>query len=136
MQANNTSSFNEKVCIEYVFFRTGYRIGGFYGAGNRKLNTVTKPLQVLLDYIQTGTVKFKMRPKICPYECPAQFEEEYFAFKEELIYRDYARAIITCNIEKVNKFLTFLETCSVNCSKSIHAKHLATFLSNYKKLQT
>ena len=68
MQANKISSFNEQVCIEYVFFRTGYAIDGFYGAGNRKLNTVTKPLQALLDYIKTGTVKFKMRPKIRPYE--------------------------------------------------------------------
>ena len=132
MQANNISSFNEKVCIEYVFFRTGYIIDGFYGAGNRKLNTVTKPLQVLLDYIKTGTVKFKMRPKICPYECPVQFEEEYSTFQEELIYRDYARATITCNTEKVNKFLTFLDTCRVNSSKSINTKHLSIFLSGYK----
>ena len=131
MQANNISSFNEQVCIEYVFFRTGYAIGGFYGAGNRKLNTVTKPLQALLDYIKTGTVKFKMRPKICPYRCPAQFEEEYSTFQEELIYRDYARSTIICNTEKVNKFLTFLETCRVNCSKSINAKHLSIFLSGY-----
>lgn len=131
MQANNISSFNEKVCIEYVFFKTGYNINGFYSAGNRKLNTVTKPLQVLLDYIQTKTVKFKMRPKVCPYCCPSQFEEEYFAFKEELIYREYARASITCNIGKVSKFLTFLNTCSINSSKSINAKHIATFLSGY-----
>jgi len=132
MQANKISSFNEKVCIEYVFFRTGYNIDGFYGAGNPKLNTVTKPLQALLDYIKTGTVKFKMRHKIRPYCCPAQFEEEYLSFQEELIYRGYARATITCNIEKVNKFLTFLDTCRVNCSKSVNAGHLATFLSGYK----
>jgi len=80
MQANKISSFNEKVCIKYVFFWTGYKIDGFYGAGNPKLNTVMKPLQVLLDYIQTGTVKFKMRPKIRPYQCPARFEEEYLSF--------------------------------------------------------
>ena len=135
IQANNISSFNEKVCIEYVFFRTGYAIDGFYGAGNRKLNNVTKPLQVLLDYTKTGIVKFKMRPKICPYCCPAQFEEEYLSFKEELIYRGYAIATITCNIEKVNKFLTFLDTCRVNCSKSINAKHLSIFLSGYKDLK-
>ena len=68
MQANKIFSFNEKVCIEYVFFRTGYAIDGFCGAGNPNLNKVAKPLQVLLDYIQTKTVKFKMRPKIRPYE--------------------------------------------------------------------
>ena len=133
MQANNISSFGEKVCIEYVFFKTGYAIGGFYGTGNRKLNAVTKPLQVLLDYIQTKTVKFKIRPKIRPYCCPVQFEEEYSTFYEELIYRNYARATIKCNIEKVNKFLTFLDTCSVNCSKSINAKHLTTFLLRYSR---
>jgi site-specific recombinase XerD len=131
MQANNISSFNEKVCIEYVFFRTGYAIDGFYGAGNKKLNNVTKPLQVLLDYIQTGTVRFKIRPKVCSYCCPAQFEEEYLSFREELIYREYARASITCNTGKVNKFLTFLDTCRVNSSKSINAEHITTFLSGY-----
>ena len=132
MQANKISSFNEQVCIEYVFFRTGYKIDGFYGVGNRKLNHVMKPLQVLVDHIQTGTVKFKTRPKIRPYRCPAQFEEEYQSFQEELIYREYARSTVTSNTEKVNKFLTFLQTCRVNCSKSIHAEHLTTFLSNYK----
>lgn len=132
MQANKISSFNEKVCIEYVFFRTGYAIDGFYGAGNPKLNKVLKPLQVLLDYIQTGAVKFKMRPKNCPYECPAQFEEEYLSFQEELEYRGYARTTVRCNTGKVSKFLTFLETCRVNSSKLIHAEHLTTFLSGYK----
>ena len=132
MQANKISSFNEKVCIEYVFFRTGYAIDGFYGAGNRKLSIVTKPLQALLDYIQTGTVRFKMRPRICPFDCPAQFEEEYLSFQEELVYRDYARSTVICNTEKINKFLTFLEARGVNSSKSIHAKHPAAFLSDYK----
>jgi len=62
MQSNKISNFNEKVCIDYVFFKTGYRIEGFYGTGNRKINAAAKPLQVLLDYIQTGAVKFRMRP--------------------------------------------------------------------------
>lgn len=136
MQANKISTFNEKVCTQYVFFRTGHAIDGFYGAGNPKLNKVLKPLQVLLDYIQTGTVRFKMRPKNPPYRCPAQFEEEYLAFKEELTYRNYARITITRNIEKINKFLIFLETCRVDSSRSIHAKHLTTFLSGYKKCRS
>lgn len=132
MQANEITSFNEQVCIEYVFFRTGYKIDGFYGTGNRKVNAVMKPLQVLLDYIQTGTVKYKMRPKIRAYQCPTQFEEEYSAFQEELVYREYARATVISNTENVNKFLTFLDTCRVDSSKSIHTEHLTAFLSMYK----
>lgn len=132
MQANGLNSINEQECIGFIRFRTGYNIAGFYGAGNRKINRVMKPLQVLLDYIRTGTVKFKMRPKIQDYQCPMQFEEEYSAFQEELIYRKYARATIINNTEKVNSFLTFLETCRVDSSKSINAGHLTSFLSRYK----
>ena len=131
MQSNKISSFNEKVCIDYVFFRTGYKIEGFYGTGNRKINAAAKPLQVLLDYIQTGTVKFKIRPKIPPYQCPVQFEEEYQAFTEELLYREYARSTVTSNTEKVNKFLTFLDNSGVSSSRSISGKHLTAFLSGY-----
>jgi integrase/recombinase XerD len=132
MFANKIPSFNEQVCINYVFFRTEYRIDGFYGVGNRIVNTVMKPLQVLLEYIQTGAVKFKMRPKIPVYQCPIQFEEEYSAFQEELIYRESAKATILNNTEKVNKFLMFLDACKVESSKLIHAQQLTIFLSNYK----
>jgi len=133
MQSENISSFNQQVCNEYVFFRTGYKIDGFYGPGNRKLSAVAKPLQVFMDYIQTGTVKFRIRPKGPPYQCPVQFEEEYFAFKEELIYREYAKSTVVHNTEIVNKFLTFLDDQKVNSSKSIQAKHLSAFLSGYKR---
>ena len=77
MEANRITVFNEKVCIEFIFYRTGYRVEGFYGGtGNQKVNSVMKPLQVLLDFIKTGIVKFKMRPKIPAFQCPEQFEEE------------------------------------------------------------
>jgi len=136
MQANKIISFNEKVCTQYLFFRTGIKIDGFYGAGSPYLNRVAKPLQVLLDYIQTKTVKFKIRPKNCPYFCPAQFQNEYISFKEELVYRNYARITAVKTIATINKFLTFLETSDVNSSKSIRARHLSIFLSNYKNCRT
>jgi site-specific recombinase XerD len=132
MQSNMISAFSEKVCLEYVSFKTGYKIEGFYGTGNRKINAAAKPLQVLLDYIQTGAVRFRMRPKIPPYQCPSQFEEEYQAFKEELVYRNYSRSTVISNTEKVNKFLTFLEDSGVASSRSISAKHLTDFLSGYR----
>ena len=136
MQANKIFSFNEKVCTKYLFFRTGYKIDGFYGTGNPYLNKVAKPLQVLLDYIQTKTVKFKIRPKNCPYCCPVQFQNEYISFKEELVYRNYARLTVVKTIGTVNKFLTFLETSNIDSSKSIRAEHLSIFLSNYKNCRS
>lgn len=133
MEANRITVFNEKVCIEFIFYRTGYRVEGFYGGtGNQKVNSVMKPLQVLLDFIQTGTVKFKMRPKIPAFQCPEQFEEEYANFQEELIYREYAKATVISNTKKVNKFLRFLEINKVDSSKLIQTKHLTLFLSEYK----
>lgn len=136
MQANKISTFNEKVCTQYVFFRTGHTIDGFYGTGNPKLNKALKPLQVLQDYIQTGALRFKMRPKNRPYRCPAQFKEEYQSFQEELTYRNYTITTITGTTAKINKFLTFLETCRVDSSRSINAKHLTTFLSGYNKCRS
>ena len=106
--ANGISYIDEQVCIKYVFFRTGFKIDGFYGTGNPKINIVMKPLQVLLDYIQNGSVKFRMRSKIDVYQCPNQFEEEYSAFQEELIYREYAKSTVIFNTLLVNKFLIFL----------------------------
>jgi integrase/recombinase XerD len=133
MGVNKITSFNEKICIEFVFYRTEYKIEGFYGStGNRKVNSVMKPLQVLLDFIQTGSVKFKVRPKVPTFQSPEQFEEEYSAFQEELIYREYARATVISNTEKVENFLRFLETNKVDSSKLINTKHLTIYLSAYK----
>jgi len=91
-----------------------------------------KPLQVLLDFIETGTVKFKMRPRIPAFRCPEQFEEEYSTFQEELVFRKYSRATVISNTEKVNKFLGFLEIHKVDSSKLIQTKHLTIFLTEYK----
>ena len=132
MQSKSIFAFSEKVCLEYLAFKTGHKIEGFYGTGNRKINAAAKPLQVLLDYIQTGAVRFSMRPKIPPFLCPSQFEEEYQAFKEELIYRNYSRSTVISNTEKVNKFLTFLDSSGVDSSRSINARHLTDFLYCYR----
>ncbi|MCX6055090.1 MAG: site-specific integrase [Chloroflexi bacterium] len=133
MQTNQITTFNEKIGIEFIFYRTGCLIEGFYGVtSNPKINPVMKPLQVLLDFIQTGTVKFKMRPKVPAFQCPEQFEEEYSTFEEELIYRKYAKATIINHKEKVNKFLQFLEINKIDSSKLIQTKHLTLFLSDYK----
>ncbi len=133
MQANKITSFNEKVCLDFVFYRTECRVEGFYGSTrSKKVNYVMKPLQVLLDFIQTGTVKFKMRPRIPTFQCPEQFEEEYSTFQEELVFRKYSRATVISNTEKVNKFLGFLEINKVDSSKLIQTQHLTIFLREYK----
>ena len=55
--------------------------------------------------------------------------------KNKIKYRILIKKVwelrIKCNIEKVNKFLTFLDTCNVNCLKSINAGHITTFLWRY-----
>ena len=109
MRANKITSFNEKLCFEFIFYRSDCKLEGFYGCtSNRKVNAVMKPLQVLLDFVQTGTVKFKVRPKAPPlFQCPEHFEEEYLAFQEELVYREYARATVIKNTEITQKLLFF-----------------------------
>jgi len=132
IKENKIPSFSEKVCVQYVYFRTGYVIEGLYGPGNSKLNIAIRPLQVLNDYINTKTLGFSMRPRTGPYRSPVQFEKEYRAFAREIECRQYAAVTIEATKNSIKKFLTFLEGVGVSSSRSISPKHLTTFLSYYK----
>ena len=55
MSDQKITALDEKVCLNYLYFRTGYKKEGFYGKGNRKINQVLKPLEVLLHYISPIT---------------------------------------------------------------------------------
>lgn len=132
MATNAITSISETVCLDFLHFHTGYKMPGFYGKGNRKINQTLKPLQVLLDYINTGTVIYKMRSKVHSYICPSQFEEEYIAFQDIFEERRYAKSTIICINQLLQKFLLFLDQSSIHSSKEICIQPITKFISNYK----
>ena len=132
MSSQEITDFDEKVCLDYLYFRTGCVKDGLYGKGNKKVNQVLKPLEVLMHYIDTGNVEYRMRAKLAPYCCPKQFVEEFNQLQNEFEERHYAPATIKCNIQKIKKFLIFLDSEGINTSEEIDASIITKFLRKYK----
>jgi site-specific recombinase XerD len=133
MSDHQYTELNEKMCLDYVEYRTGYKKDGFYGKGNIKLNQVMKPLEVLLYYKEHGSVKYQIRSKLAPYHCPEQFQESYFLIQEEFEERHYAPATIKSNINQLRRYLVFLDEEDVDNYNDITANHLSKFLEKFKQ---
>jgi len=131
MRANNYSTLNEDVGLEYVRNRTGTRMEGFYGRGDQKTNVYMKPVQNLLVYLKTGSLSYYMRPKLSNFQCPEGFEEEYLLFQDACEERHYANATIISIKQVLHKFLDFLDKEKVAESSGITPSHITKFLGRY-----
>jgi site-specific recombinase XerD len=131
MRANNYTTLNEDVGLEYVRNRTGTTMEGFYGSGDRKTNIYMKPVQNLLVYLKTGSLSYYMRPKLSDFQCPEGFEDEYLLFQDAYEERHYANATIISNNQILHKFLDFLDKENVTESSGITPSHVTKFLGRY-----
>jgi len=131
MRANNYSTLNEDVGLEYVRNRTGTRMEGFYGRGDQKTNVYMKPVQNLLVYLETGSLSYYMRPKLSNFQCPEGFEEEYLLFQDACEERHYANATIISIKQILHKFVDFLDKEKVAESSGITPSHITKFLGRY-----
>ena len=109
MEKNNYATLEESVGLSFIKERTGVVMDGFWGKGNRKINTQLKPVQNLFYYINNGDLTFFMRSKLKPFECPSAFEAEYQLFQKEYRERNYTNATIICNNNIVRRLLIFLQ---------------------------
>lgn len=123
---------NEKVCLEYINAKTGMKVTSFNGKTlNPKVNRRMKPLHLLLMYLETGDFQYKPRKMKESFDCPNGFLGEYVLFEEECSYRGYANTTIRCNIQKVQSFLSYLDSVSVKSSDEITINHIEDFISTY-----
>ena len=109
MEKNHYTKMEEHVGLSFVKERTGMVMDGFWGKGNRKINTLLKPLQNLFYYLDNGDLSYFMRSKIKPFQCPLAFKSEYQLFQKEYRERNYAGATIVSNNNIVRRLLTFLQ---------------------------
>ncbi|MBL0717380.1 MAG: hypothetical protein JJV89_04960 [Desulfosarcina sp.] len=108
MEKNHYTKMEEYVGLAYIKERTGVTMNGFWGQGNRKINTALKPVQNLFYYLDNGDLSYFMRSKIKPFQCPPAFKSEYQLFQKEYRERNYADATIVCNNNIVRRLLAFL----------------------------
>ncbi len=109
MEENHYTKLKEAVGLSFIKERTGVVMDGFWGKGNRKVNTQLKPVQNLFYYLDKGDLSYFIRSKKKPFVCPPAFEDEYLLFQNEYRERNYARATIVCNNNIVRRLLTFLQ---------------------------
>ena len=133
METNGIKKFDKEIGMDFIRSRTGTKMKGFYGTGDRKTNHYMKPIQNLLEFIEKGTVTFQMRSKIPEFQCPEAFKEEYSLYQDEYGERHYAKATIISHNLILHKFLYFLDKNNLDSSEEIASLHLAEFLSRYKK---
>jgi integrase/recombinase XerD len=131
MQANNYTTLNENVGLEYLRKRTGTTMKGFYGSGDRKTNVYMKPVQNILVFMKTGCLSYYMRPKRSDFQCPEGFEDEYLLFQDAYEERHYANATIISNNQILHKFLGFLDGENITESSGITPSHITKFLGRY-----
>ena len=88
MEKNHYTKLEEHVGLSFIRERTGVALDGFWGKGNRKINTLLKPVQNLFYYLDNGDLSYFMRSRSKPFECPTAFKAEYQFFQKEYRVRN------------------------------------------------
>jgi len=133
MKINGLNNFNEEVCMDFIRSRSGTHMQGFFGVGDKKTNAFMKPIQNLLDFMENGSISYRMRPKNPAFQCPDVFNVEYSLFQDECEERHYARSTIVSNNQVLHKFLEYLDANNICSSEEIKPLHLTGFLARYDK---
>ena len=111
LEENSICEVNERICLEYIQFKTGKKINSFRGTTlDPNLNRRMKPLHLLLMYLETGTFHYEPRKQVQLFQCPSDYLEIYQSFEEYCNARGYAEATKDLNIRHVWNLLLYLES--------------------------
>ena len=126
---NSIARIDEKICLEYVYTKTGQRFERFECVtSNARVDYRMRPLLLLLRYLKDGQFNSEVRKTKPCFVCPACFKPEYEAYCEELIYREYSKATIESNTRKVQLLIMFMTTQGVKSLSDITIRHIENFL--------
>ncbi len=135
LEENSICEVNERICLEYIQFKTGKKINSFRGTTlDPNLNRRMKPLHLLLMYLETGTFHYEPRKQVQLFQCPSDYLEIYQSFEEYCNARGYAEATKDLNIRHVRNLLLYLESQDIKELGQITASCLETFLHTYDKV--
>lgn len=134
LEEQGITEVDEDVCLDYILIKNGVRPEGFETKIlDYNINNTMKPLHLLLMYLETGKFQCTKRKIKKTFICPECFKTEFSLFIEECEIRDYAKATIDSNREKVQYLLTFLDEKDIQSSNEITIQHIEEFLATYQK---
>lgn len=126
---NEVVAVDEKVCLEYIYTKTGQRYSSFACVtSNSRVNYRMRPLSLLLHFLENGYFRNEVRRILPKFICPPCFVTEYEAFCEELVYRGHRKATIESNTQKVQLLITYLTEQGVAASEDITIQHIEGYL--------
>ena len=131
VESSRIEYYSAKVGIDYIRHKFGIIVEGFYGKQPANVRSTIRSLQLLWDYSEYGAKVTKMRPGKRPFECPAAFANDFEAFKEVCIARNYAPMGKTSIFSILQKFLVFLDDEGVTSSNKITNGMIIKYLSSY-----
>ena len=132
IEASGIEYYSANVGIDYIRHKFGIIVEGLYGKQPANVRSTIRGLQLLWDYAEYGAKVTKMRPGKRPFECPVTFANDYEAFKEVCIARNYAPMGKTSIFSILQKFLVFLDDGGVTSSNKITNGMIIKFLSSYR----
>lgn len=131
LEASGIEYYSANVGIDYIRHKFGIIVEGLYGKQPANVRSTIRGLQLLWDYSEYGAKVTKMRPGNRPFECPVAFANDYEAFKEVCLARNYAPMGKTSIFSILQKFLIFLDDGGVTSSNKITNGIIIEFLSSY-----
>lgn len=132
MNRNEVIFYNEKIGLEYLNFKYGFKLEGFYDEIMipKKIRAIECYLLVLWNYQAYGTIVFTHR-KVKPFQCPSQFQKEYDEFLSFCKKKKYTELGRNALLPPVQKLLSFLDDNHFNSIKQVDSSHLTQFISAY-----
>ena len=126
---NEITAVDEKVCLEFIYAKTGQRYDSFACVtASSRVDYRMRPLSLLLDYLENGYFRNRMRRIKPRFTCPASFLVEYEAFCEELEYRGHKKSTIESNTQKTQLLIKYLTSQGINSLKSITIQHIEDYI--------
>ncbi|MEI6421996.1 MAG: tyrosine-type recombinase/integrase [Lentisphaerota bacterium] len=123
--------YSAEVGLDYIRHKYGISIEGFFGKHPVNVQSTIRGLQVLWDYSEYGRMVIKIRPQKKAFECPVQFANDYKAFQDACLMRNYTNMGKTSIFSILRKFLIFLNDSGLASSNEMTSPLIIKFLSSY-----
>lgn len=131
LEDNGISEINENVCLDYIEFKNGRRLDSLWcTVSDTSINRRLRPLHLLLQYLNSGTISLDTRPKTPNFQCPEHFREVYDDFCLNLSESGLASATRYSILKYVGWFLEFIAD-DMDSIDSLKTEQLDMFLAQY-----